>query len=75
MNTLTKKQQDLEKEYSNYQERRVEDCLNILKRIMRDVSLSKNNEFRIAKNKIGEFRIPLLTLYQDAFAQGVYTAK
>lgn len=53
----------------------VEECLNNITKEMRDVSLPKNKEYRIAKNKIGVLRLSLLKLYHKAFEQGVYAGK
>ena len=53
-------------------DKRIEECLENLKKEIRDVNLPKNKEFRIAKNKDGMFRLHLLKLYHIAFEQGAY---
>lgn len=69
-----------ENNFSNYQDRRCNDCIEEIKKNMRKcLSKSENGnnyyEFRISEGVLNRIMIPLLKLYQDAFAQGVYTAK
>lgn len=61
-------------EVTDYEDKVVEQCLNKLRKEMRNTK-GNQEEFRIAKNKIGCFRIHLLKLFSLAFKEGVYVGK
>lgn len=58
-----------------FEEKRIEECIQEIKDLMRYIELSKNSEFRINRRKINTMKLPLYKLYHDAFKQGVYCRK
>ncbi len=59
---------------TTYEDKLIEECLNEIKKEMRSTK-GNQQEFRIAKNKIGSFRIHLYKLLHLAFKEGVYVGK
>ncbi len=58
-----------------YEEKAVEDCIKELVKEMRIFRDKTHEELRIAKSKTNNFKFILMKFYQEAFKQGVYTAK
>ena len=59
-----------------YEDILIEDCLRNLKKEMRYIKYkNKNDEYRINRSKIKNFRIPLLKLLHFSFMEGVYVGK
>ena len=62
----------MREKYENYQDRRTDECFKKIIAIMNECDKYR---YRIGKKELEKIKVYLLTLYHDAFEQGVYVSR